>query len=303
MRPDGPLLAIVNDRAGSTAETRLAELFRAHGIEARIAIASDDAGMVAQAREAVAHRPDCIVAGGGDGTISTVAAHVAGTATRLGVLPMGTLNHFARDTGIPFDLSSAVACIAAGHTRRVDVASVNDRIFLNNSSLGLYPTIVKMRDEQQQRLGRGKWPAFFWALVLALRRFAFVAVELEADGARLVRRTPVVFVGNNEYIVTGLAIGQRASLDAGWLALYIPRSLGRHRLLMLALRALVSGGTPDPELEAITAKAITVRSHRHSMHVSLDGEVVRLRTPLSYTIMPGALQVIVPAPEDGAAAP
>jgi diacylglycerol kinase family enzyme len=302
MRPDEALRVIVNDRAGSTAETRLAELFRAHGMKARIAIARDDAGIVAQAREAMAHRPECVVAGGGDGTLSTVAAHVVDTATRLGVLPMGTLNHFARDAGIPFDLESAVACIAAGHTRRVDVASVNDRIFLNNSSLGLYPTIVKMRDEQQ-RLGRGKWPAFAWALMLALRRFAFVAVELEADGARFVRRTPVVFVGNNEYIVNGLAIGQRVRLDGGWLALYIPRSLGRHRLLLLALRALVSGGTHDPELEAITAKMITVRSHRKSLHVSLDGEVVRLRAPLCYAIRPGALQVIVPAPGDGAAAP
>jgi YegS/Rv2252/BmrU family lipid kinase len=307
MRPDAPLLVIVNERAGGASQaplaTRIEEAFRSHGLEARIAIARDDAGVAAQARETLAHRPSCIVAGGGDGTINRVAGHLVGTTTRLGVLPMGTLNHFARDAGIPFDLDAAVACIAAGHTRTVDVARVNDRIFLNNSSLGLYPSIVRMRDEQQQRLGRGKWPAFFWALMLALRHFAVVTVELEADGARLVRRTPVVFIGNNEYTVTGLAIGQRARLDGGRLALYMPRALDRGALLMLALRALVSRGARDPDLESITVKAITVRSHRHAMLVSLDGEVVRLRTPLDYAILPGALQVIVPAPPDETAAP
>ena len=306
MRLDEPPFVIVNESAGGAAEARiaarLAEAFRANGIEARIAIACDGAAIVAQAREAMTHRPACIVAGGGDGTVSAVAAQVVGTSTRLGVLPMGTLNHFARDAGIPSDLESAIACIAAGDTRAVDIARVNDQIFLNNSSLGLYPTIVKMREEQQQRLGRGKWPAFLWALTMALRRFAFVTVELEVDGTRLVRRTPVVFVGNNEYIVTGLAIGQRASLDGGLLALYVPRALDRRNLLMLALRAFASRGTRDPDLEAITAKAITVRSRRRSMHVSLDGEVVRLRTPLHYTIVPGALQVIVPAPKAEAAA-
>ena len=139
------------------------------GFLVSLAIARDGAGIVAEARGAMALRPGCIVAGGGDGTVNAVAAHVVGTSTRLGVLPMGTLNHFARDAGIPSNLGSAIACIAVGHTRAVDVARVNDQIFLNNSSLGLYPTIVKMRDEQQQRLGRGKWPAFLWALVMALR--------------------------------------------------------------------------------------------------------------------------------------
>ena len=307
MRSDEALFVIVSESAGGAAEARiaarLAEMFRTNGIEARIAIARDGAGIVAEARGAMALRPGCIVAGGGDGTVNAVAAHVVGTSTRLGVLPMGTLNHFARDAGIPSILGSAIACIAVGHTRAVDVARVNDQIFLNNSSLGLYPTIVKMRDEQQQRLGRGKWPAFLWALVMALRRFAFVTVEIEVGGTREVRRTPLVFVGNNEYLVTGLAIGRRARLDGGRLALYVPPALDRLDLLLLALRAFTSRGAHDPDLEAITATAITVRSRRHSMQVSLDGEVVRLRTPLHYAIMPGALQLIVPAPDEEVAAP
>ncbi|HVG33349.1 MAG TPA: diacylglycerol kinase family protein, partial [Pyrinomonadaceae bacterium] len=137
---------------------RLAELFSERGSDARITLAKSGNEIVELARRAA--RDDChtVIAGGGDGTINAVASAVVGTDKRLGVLPLGTLNHFAKDLKIPLDLEGAVSNIFDAHVARVDVGEVNGRIFLNNSSLGLYPSIVRQREKQQERLGRGKWP-------------------------------------------------------------------------------------------------------------------------------------------------
>src|SRR6476661_7433687 len=109
--------------------------------------------------------------GGGDGTISAAASAVVGTETVLGILPLGTLNHFARDLGIPADLDEAAKLIASGKDRRVDVAEMNDRIFINNSAIGLYPLMVRDRDVQRKRLGRSKRLAMIVASVRTLARF------------------------------------------------------------------------------------------------------------------------------------
>ena len=155
-----------------------------------------------------------VVAGGGDGTISTVAALLAGTDKALAVLPLGTLNHFAKDLGLPLELEAAARVAATGRVVRVDVGEVNGRVFINNSSIGLYPRLVRRRQQQQDRLGRGKWAAFLFAGLSVLRRYPFLDVRLEADGRTFSRRTPFVFVGNNDYLMDGLQIGARARLDA-----------------------------------------------------------------------------------------
>ena len=113
----------------------LAEKFRAQGAEADITLARSGGEMIARARRAVADGAPVVVAGGGDGTINAVASALVGSQTRLGVLPLGTLNHFAKDMNIPLDLDAAVANAVRGKTARVDVGEVNGRIFLNNSCL------------------------------------------------------------------------------------------------------------------------------------------------------------------------
>ncbi len=148
---------------------------------ARVTLAASGEAMTAAAQIAVANGLSIIVAGGGDGTINAVAAVVAGTRTGFGVLPLGTLNHFAKDCGIPLKLDAAIDTIATGVRRWVDVGEVNDRVFLNNSSLGLYPDIVRDRENQQEHLGRGKWLAACWATLGALRRYPFLGVRIAPD--------------------------------------------------------------------------------------------------------------------------
>lgn len=147
----------------------------------------------------------------------------------LGLLESSAI-HFARDAGVPTDPLAALRSIAAGDTRQVDVGEVNGHFFLNNSSIELYVDLVRDRERQQTRLGLGKWPAFAWALVGALRRYPFLTVVLTVDGQTFSHRTPFVFVGNNAYLTEGLQIGQRDGLRGGELSLYVARCRTRRTM-------------------------------------------------------------------------
>ena len=196
------------------------------------------------ARRAVANGARLVVAGGGDGTVSTVAAALVGTEASLGILPLGTLNHFAKDLGIPLDVSGAAAVIASGHTARVDVGEVNGRIFLNNSSVGLYPSLVYHREKSEDQ-GRGRWVALALALSRVWRLYRRVRVSVSTGGVSRQIRTPFVFVGNNEYHLEGVRIGARARLDAGLLHVSMAPGLGRAEMLHVLGRALAGRNTDD----------------------------------------------------------
>jgi diacylglycerol kinase family enzyme len=276
---------------------RLTEVFtRAEGsADVSIARTAEELAVLAQA--AAKGDFDLVVAGGGDGTVSLVASAVAGSGKHFGVLPLGTLNHFAKDLHIPLDFDEAVQNLLSGSSVKVDVAEVNGQIFLNNSSLGLYPTIVRER-KKHERLGSGKWPAFVWAAIAAFRRYPFVDVRVKVDDQLIARRTPFVFVGNNDYIMERLNIGTRERLDSGRLSLYMTNRTGRWGLLRLALRALLGRLRNDKDFMALRAAEVTINTKRARARVALDGEVIVLQTPLQYRTRPGALIVIVPRQEN-----
>jgi len=273
---------------------RLAAHFRDAGLHAEIELAHGGDEIAAAVGNAVARRPRLVVAGGGDGTVSTVAAKLVDTGIVFGVLPLGTLNHFAKDLGIPLEVADAVAVLAHGQEAPVDVGEVNGRIFVNNSGLGLYPDIVRDRERQQKRLGRGKWPAFAWAMVAALRRYPFLGVTLVIDGKEVLRKTPFVFIGNNEYSMEGFAIGERSGMEDGRLSLYVAQRPGRWRLLQLALRALTGRLRQARDFDAILATDIVVQSKKKRLRVATDGEVTVMTPPLHYRVRPASLLVMRP---------
>jgi diacylglycerol kinase family enzyme len=235
-----------------------------------------------------------LVAAGGDGTQSAVAAALAGTPTAMGILPMGTVNHFAKDLGIPLDLTAAARVIATGHPRPMDVAAVNDRLFINNSSIGLYPQVVRHRDQMQQRLGHGKWYAMLRAIIAVFRRFPLVKLRLTVNGEEWHRTTPFVFVGNNQYQIDRLNLGQRTRLDHGDLCIYFANRTGRLGMLRLALRALLGHLRQDRDFNALCATELWIDTPRASISVAADGEVHRLTPPLHFQIRPKALNVMLP---------
>jgi diacylglycerol kinase family enzyme len=271
---------------------RVAGLFERAGASADVRLVRSGGDLVATLQEAIERRPDVIAAGGGDGTVSSVAAALAGGPIALGVLPLGTLNHFAKDMKLPLELESAVERIARGEVRRVDVGEVNGRVFINNSGLGLYPDIVHDRERQRRRLGRGKWPALVWATIGALRRFPFLHVRLSVDGREGARRTPFVFIGNNVYRMEGFAIGERERLDSGCLSLYVAQRPGRLRLMQLALRALFGRLRQARDFDAIRATEIDVESRRHRLRVATDGEIAFMTPPLRYRLRRASLAVV-----------
>lgn len=292
-----PVKLIISAGAGpgdnNKASERLAQIFDEHQIDVDIAVAHSGTEVVELARDAARGPYKVIVAGGGDGTVSSIAAVVIDSGKILGVLPLGTLNHFARDLKVPFDLEAAAQTIVAGHTIEVDVAEVNNRIFLNNSSLGLYPIIVRER-QKRERLGYKKWPAFIWATIQALRRYPFLNVRLRVNDELLERATPFVFIGNNEYAMDLLNVGLRERLDNGVLSIYITHRTGRLRLITLALRVLLGRLRNDKDFLALRSNELQIQSRHKRLRVAFDGEIEVMQPPLEYRVRSRALRVIVP---------
>ena len=291
------MIVIMNRGAGGSddPETRIVELLRRHGEEARVVHPNKSNNIASVAHEAARSAERIVVAAGGDGTISAVAAALAGSDKILGVLPVGTLNHFAKDLRIPLDLEEAVRTIVEGDTTTVDVGEVNGRVFINNSSLGLYPRIVSRREAQQQRLARGKWTAFFWATLQALRRFPFLDLRIVFEGRQISRRTAFLFVGNNEYEIAGFNLGSRACVDAGNLGLYLTHRTGRLGLFRLAFHALFGRVDQAKDFDVFCVTEARIETRKRRLLVACDGEVAFMETPLLYRTRPAALRVLVPA--------
>ena len=293
------MIVVMNRSAGGPddPQARIIELFRAKGEEPRVLQPNGEQDICAVARQAAESNERIVVAAGGDGTISAVASALAGTDKILGVLPVGTLNHFAKDLGIPLDLETAVRTIREGAVADVDVGEVNGRIFINNSGLGIYPQIVSRREAQQQRFARGKWLAFFWATLQALRRFPFLDLRVAFEGQEIVRRTAFLFVGNNEYKTAGFELGSRGCVNAGRLGLYLSRGTGRFGLFRLAFHALLGRIDQAKDFDAFCVTEARIETRKRRLLVALDGEVERMETPLHYRVRPAALHVLVPRPE------
>lgn len=285
--------------AGGDTEADLRRRFSELGCIANLETFRQGADLEAGARRAVAARPDVVVAGGGDGTLSAVAGVLAGTGIPMGILPLGTLNHFAKDAGIPFDPGAAVDTVCRGRVIQVDVGRVNGHVFINNSSLGLYPSAVRKRDELRQGLAHGKWPAFIWAAAWVLRRFPFYDVEICVDGKSLRRRTPLIFIGNNDYEIDGLDIGSRKRLDAGHLSVHVIHSRNRLGLVALAGRAVAGRLRQSRDFETLHATRIELSTRRRDANVATDGEVARRAMPLVYEIDTRALALVVPVEGSG----
>jgi diacylglycerol kinase family enzyme len=292
------LTCILNSASGShpgpELREKLSRVFAESGTPARILLAPSGAEIPEMARRAVKENRQIIVAGGGDGTVNAVARELMGTSITLGVLPLGTLNHFAKDLQIPQDLEGAARNLITGRAVPVDVGEVNGHIFLNNSSLGIYPHIVRLREEQQNKTDRSKWVAFAQAFLSVLWHASFLRVRLCVDGKELSYKTLLIFVGNNKYETEGLNIGERRRLDAGELCVYVANGAGRVDLVRLAFLALFGRLHEASNFDALLTKQFSIEMRRPRTSVSMDGEVNQMNTPLNYLSHPGALRVIVP---------
>lgn len=298
---DAPDVAVLlNAQAGSGHTPPNADAVRAafarHGQQAAVFACTPERKLDALLREAVAARPQVLVAAGGDGTVGAVAAQALEHDLLFGVLPVGTLNHFARELGLPLEFERAVEVVAARRERTVDVGEVNDAVFLNNASIGLYPQVVAEREYEQRHFARGKWSAMLHAAWHVLRHPQAFELTLELDGREERRRTPAVFVGNNCYELEGRHMGHRPRLDAGVLGVVVLRQRSRIGWAWLALRALCGRMSPR-DVEQHAVRAFQLDATDGELPVARDGEAHPLKPPLRFASKPRALRVC--APETG----
>ncbi len=283
--------AFINPGAGNAKEARDA-LRNPGDIEIREA---DPANLVAAIRVAVREGARRIIVAGGDGTIAAAASVVAGTDVSIGILPAGTLNHLARDLGIPLDLAEAARVAVQGEERTIDVGRAGDRIFLNTSSVGAYVLFVRIRERLEPRLGY--WLASLVASARLMLRLRRVHVELEADGERRCYRTPLIFIGVGERELKAPKLGGRVTRGRRGLHVIVVQSRSSARLLALAFGAAARGlrsVSEGPALDEAMVDTCRIELPFTSARVAVDGEIVEMHGPLEYTIWRDALRVVVP---------
>ncbi|MCU1291546.1 MAG: sphingosine kinase [Bryobacterales bacterium] len=241
---------------------------------------------------------DVLIAAGGDGTINAAASALVHQQAALGVIPAGTLNHFARDLHIPLDPEEAARVLLTSGTLEVDAGEVNGRIFINNSVLGLFPNYRSTREAWERRgFGRssiGRLIAMAAGMLRVFWRLPHLSVEIEVGSQARRLQTPFVLIGNNEHRMQGLAPGERSSLSEGSLWVYVMRRCTRWGLLRM-LAGLVLGRTPRHSVfEVFRASRLRINSKPRRIGVGVDGEMVRMVAPLEYRCLPKALRVITP---------
>jgi diacylglycerol kinase family enzyme len=301
--------ALLNPRAGTIerqGETSLRDIlaaaFQKHGISADLQFlsAADLGPATERALEQVSNGElDAVVVGGGDGSIQAVANVLAGSGVPLGILPLGTLNHFAKDLGIPATVEEAVAVIATEAARSIDLGEVNGQIFINNSSIGIYPYMVIERERERRRKRLSKWPAMILAGLRVLRHLPLFRLRIRIEGVSELVRSPCVFVGNNEYTLRLPSFGRRERLDRGELCFYFARAERRLSLLWLGCRSILGFVDQQRDVRIFKGRTAEISARRHWLLVATDGEVKSMRSPLQYRIRPGALRVLAPAPTEG----
>jgi diacylglycerol kinase family enzyme len=233
------------------------------------------------------------VAAGGDGTVNHVVQALVHTEGVLGVVPVGTYNHFARDLGIPLGWREALDVALNGATKQVDTARANDRFFVNNISLGLYPELVSKREARGRDYPR--WKARLFAAYSTLRKFPDIAVTLESEHHQEAVRTHVLMISNNTYDLGRLGVdAPRNGLEEGRLSVYWLPHVPRHKLMSFIAHYLAGRVRTAPGFRSFRTARLKMQSRKKHLHVGIDGEVATLDVPLVVTIVPQSLLVKVP---------
>ena len=289
--------------AKSDPETIIAA-FAASGTTCVVKRVDNGAQIEARTRAAIAEGFSTIVAAGGDGTICAVASALRGSDAVMGILPLGTFNYFARSLDLPMDLEPAVKVIVEATTRALRIATVNDQVFLNNASLGAYPAILETRENIYKRWGRSRIAAY-WAVVKTLCTVrAPLRLRITANGDSSLVRSPLVFVVNNAYQLTQLAIEGADHIEAGKLVVFIAPDAGRIEMIRMAVVIALRRGLPERKFAVLSGADILIerlgRRVGHRQTIARDGERERLAGPFRLQVVENALTVLVPTTDAGA---
>jgi diacylglycerol kinase family enzyme len=287
-------LIVTNPDAGSAADREILDRARRRFADAEMLELGPGVDLAGAVAEALSDGR-VVVAAGGDGTVNAVVQHVAGRGT-LGVLPLGTLNHFARDLGLR-DPEVALEALRRGESRPIDVGTVNGTFFVNNTGLGLYPEGVRERERSEDRWG--KLAASIGAASRLLRTARPLVGSIEADGDRRALFAWVVFVGNNRFGTTPGRLGARTRLDEGVLDVAVVTARRKATSRARAAWRLARGKPwPSRRLVRTEARRVVVRLSGPPRPVSLDGEQTGPADRVEVGLVPGGLRVVLPPEAD-----
>jgi diacylglycerol kinase family enzyme len=300
-----PLLIVMNARSGSgdadQAQQRMCEIFEAAGqaYEFLLSDRPDDIPAIAKrAVEMAKERSSAVIAAGGDGTINAVAHAVLPYRLPFGIVPQGTFNYSSRAHDIPLDTAAAARGLLDARLKPVQVGVVNDRIFLVNASLGLYPQLLEDREDYKRQFGRTRAVAFLAGLRSLLQDHRQLSLEIEHDSERELIRTPTLFIGNNQLQLEQVGLPEADDVQRRKLAAVIVRTQRPLALLWLALRGALgqlgdAGNVRDFSFRQMTVHPWLMGSRR-AIKVAIDGEVRLMRPPLKFSVAPHPLWLMIP---------
>jgi diacylglycerol kinase family enzyme len=252
-----------------------------------------DVDVATEVRARLARGVRLFVAAGGDGTVHHVVQALVNTDAELGVIPIGTYNHFARDLGIPLSWREALRVCMTGERRQVDTARINDRFFVNNASIGLYPEVVEKREERGRDYPR--WKARLYAIAVTLRKYPHITLSVESEQRYETVRTHLFMVSNNHYDLERIGIEAfRTNMEEGRISVYWLPHISRLRLMRFVARYLAGRVREIPGFRSFRTTRMRIQSARPMLKVGVDGELFRMATPLVITTVPQSLVVRVP---------
>lgn len=290
---------ILNERSGDHSEgdrrARISALLDEAGIESKIAVPSGDEDLVAFARKSLEQSgAEMLVAAGGDGTIAAVAAASHDAGVPMGVIPQGTFNYFARGLEIPEDMEGAIEVLATGRLHDMPLGEVNGEVFLNNTSLGVYPLILQRRESIYERWGRSRLAAY-WSVILALTGFRRpLKLRLTLDGREERLRTPLAFVAKSAYQLERFNLDGADAIRDGHFALFTAKGERSIDLVRTALKLAGGSAQNGSDFDLQIARDITIHTGRKHTLVARDGEKTLMKTPIRIRLRDAPLQVMVP---------
>ena len=303
MTPDGPFFIVLNAGSGkrdvATTEAIirgvLEEAGRGYDL-ARVDHPRQLPTLARRAAELAQQHQGTVVAAGGDGTLNAVVQAALPSGRPFGVLPQGTFNYFGRAHGIPEDTTQATRVLLDATVRPASVGLVNDRVFLINASLGLYPRLLEERELYKQQFGRSRLVALGAGVITLLRDHRPLVIGLEHESQSRVLRTPTLVVGNNPLQLEQIGIPHVPALQEGRLVAMAVRPIGTLALFGLLYRGALGQLGDTDNVVSFAFDRLTVRPYRRRrIKVAVDGEVVWLRTPLVFQVAPQSLPLLVPA--------
>jgi diacylglycerol kinase family enzyme len=257
-----------------------------------------------RAAEAAVRDDGAVVVAGGDGTINTVVQAVLPTGRPFGIVPQGTFNYSPRAHGIPLETKAAAQALLTARLKPVQVGLVNGRVFLVNSSLGLYPELLQDRERYKREYGRKRSIALIAGLRTLLQEHQPLRVEIEHDAGREVLHTLSIFLGNNPLQLEQVGLPQAEDVQRRRLAAVVVKPVGRMKLVLLAVSGLLGRLGEAESVRDFSLRTMTVqplgRAASRPIKVAVDGELFWSQPPLRFSVAPQSLMLMVPgeAPQD-----